>query len=72
MVLQWTLQALEMNLVIFEILSGCFYLFYKINSLNPLNIMEQVLVIVVLHQGSEDLPRPSWTAKWAPKQTLRG
>ena len=67
MVLQWTLQALEKNLVIFDILSGCFYLSYKIHSLNPLNIIEQVFVIVVLHQGSEDLPRLSWTAKWAPK-----
>ena len=33
-------KVLQKGLVIFEILSGWFYIFYKIHSLNTLNIME--------------------------------
>ena len=59
-------RVLQKDLFIFETLSSYFYLFYKLHSLNPLNIVEHILVIIVLYQGSGNPPTPSWTPKWIP------
>ena len=60
------------DLGIFEILQGSFYLFFKINSLSPLNIIEHVFG----HYGTlPSLRRPSWTfmdTQMNPKWTLQG